>query len=70
MVATSSNNKITTMIGDVAEDEVQEEVGGAMDLVEAEIMKISKNHHQVCITIYGETFGYLLFHKCLRRVVN
>ena len=58
MVATTSNNKITTMIGGVAEDEVQEEVGGAMDLVEAEITKISKNHHQVCITIYGKTFGY------------
>ena len=39
------------MIGGV----VQEEVGGAMDLVEAEVTKISKNHHQVCITIYGKT---------------
>ena len=55
MVVTISNNKITTMIEGVAEGVVQEEVVGAMDPVGAEVMKISKNHHQVCITIYGKT---------------
>ena len=48
MVVTISNNNYDRGV-------VQEEVGGAMDLVEAEVTKISKNHHQVCITIYGKT---------------
>ena len=46
MVVTSSN-KTTTMIGGVVEGVAHEVVGGAMDLEEAEIMKISKSHHQV-----------------------
>ena len=50
MVVTLSNNTTTTMIGGVAEDVDHVVVGGAMDLVvEVEVMRILKSHHQVAI---------------------
>jgi len=41
------HNTIITMIGDVVEDVALVEVGVAMDLPVVEVMKISRNHHQV-----------------------
>ena len=48
MVVTSSNNMITTMIGGVAEAVAHAVVeGGAMAIVEVEVLMILRNHHQV-----------------------
>ena len=50
MVVTLSNNTTTTMIGGVAEGVDHVVVGGAMHLVvEVEVMRILKSHHQVAI---------------------
>ena len=70
MVATISNNKITTMIGGVAEGVAHEVVvGGAMATVEAKVLMISRNHHQVCLCkhnilyIYCFCFAVKKFHS-------
>ena len=48
MVVTISNNTITTMIEGVAEGVAYEVVGVAIEqVVEEEIIVISRNHHQV-----------------------
>ena len=62
MVVTISNNKITTMIGGVAEGVAHEVVvGGAMATVEAKVLMISRNHHQVCLCKHNILYILLLF---------
>jgi len=47
------HNMTITMIGDMVEDIALVEVGVAIDLPVVEVMKISKNHHQVCFDQLG-----------------
>ena len=48
------HNMIITMIGGVVEDGALVEVGVAMHLPVVEVMKISRNHHQVRFDQFGE----------------